>query len=325
MPLRLPLLPGFLEIITALIVSIDLKALYTVTKSKGIQIMKKCLIPASPTIVAARVTTIGVLSLFIAACAPQPTATPQPTDVPPATTLSVSGSGSVTPVLAAIADEFQADNPGYVLEVLPGSDTGDAIRGTVEGVLDFAAMSRLARDSEVEQGIEFVQFGSTATAVMTHPDVGVTELTSEQLTDLFTGEITNWSEVGGADASVIIYVRDPEEGNTVDVREAFIGEAPFVDNAQLMNSQTDMQNAVASVEGALGYGTWATAVANKADVATLTIDGIGIENPSEELGSIMGIGYLADEKEAVQPIIDWLLSEDGQSALQAVGVIPLAS
>ncbi|MBC7811423.1 MAG: substrate-binding domain-containing protein [Burkholderiales bacterium] len=272
------------------------------------------------------VTIVAIVAFaLMAACAPAaPTATPVHTEAPQ-TTLSVSGSGSITPVLTAIADEFQAANPGYVLEVLPGSDTGDAVRGTIEGVLDFAAMSRLPRDTETEQGIQFVQFGSSSTAIMSHPEVGVTELTSEQLTGLFTGTITNWSEVGGIDASVIIYIRDPEEGNTVDIREAFIGEEPFVDTAQLMNSQTDMQNALSSVEGSLGYGTWATAIARDAAVTSVIIDGIGTDNPSEEIRSIMGIGYLADEQVTVQPLIDWLLSENGQTALQNVGVILLES
>jgi phosphate transport system substrate-binding protein len=261
-----------------------------------------------------------------AGCATQQTPTAQPTETAPtAETLSVSGSGSITPVLAAIADEFQADNPGYVLEVLPGSDTGDAVRGTIEGVLSFAAMSRLPRDTEAEQGIEFAQFGGSATAVYTHPDVGVTELTAEQVAGLFTGAITNWSEVGGEDVSVIVYIRDPEEGNTVDIRETFIGDEPFADSAQQMNSQTDMQNVVESVEGAIGYGTWAAVVANDAEVASLTIDGIGTDNAPETMSIIMGVGYLASQQDNVQPLIDWLLSENGQSALEAVGVIPLES
>jgi phosphate transport system substrate-binding protein len=263
-----------------------------------------------------------IVMLALAACSPQAAPTPTPTELPPAVTLRVSGSGSVTAVLAAITEPFHAANPGYIVEVLPGSSTGDAIRGTVEGVLELAAMNRLPRDTEA---VEFVQFGSSVTAVMIHPDNGVTELTAEQLTGLLTGEITNWSEVGGIDASVVVYVREPEEGNTVDIREAFIGEVPFAAAAQVLTGQNDMQKAVASVEGAIGYGTWAAAVANKADVSPVTIDGIGLDSAPEELRSILGVGYLADRKADVEPLIDWLVSTDGQAALEAVGVLPLDS
>lgn len=265
--------------------------------------------------------------LLFAACSPPPatTAAIQPTTEPEVIVWRVSGSGSVHPILNAIADEFHADYPGYRLDVLPGSDTGDGVRGVIAGALDFAAMSREAKVTETDQGIEFVQFGSTATAVFTHSTVEVTELSGEQLRGLFDGTITNWSEVGGADLTVVVYIRDPNEGNTLALRETFIGDVPFAAGALLLNSQSEMQSVVAGVEGALGYGTWAAVVANQAEVVPLTIDGIGIANPAPKLRSIMGIGYQAANRATLQPLIDWLLSERGQAALANAGVIPLES
>lgn len=269
---------------------------------------------------------IGLWLVFsAAACTGQPTPTPTPSPTAEPITLSISGSGSVTPVLAALADEFQAENPGYILEVLPRSDTGDGVRGTVSGVLDAAAMSRAARDTEIAEGITYLQFGTSVTAVYTHPGSGVTALTKDQLRDIFTGAVTNWSEVGGADISIIVYIRDPEEGNTVDIRETFIGEeadAPFTESAQLLNSQTDMQNTVATVEGAIGYGTWAAAVANEAEVVSITVEGIGIDNAPESMTNVMGIGYLTTREAELQPLISWLQSPKGQETLQALTIIP---
>ena len=115
---------------------------------------------------------------------------------------------------------------------------------------------------------------------MTHPGVGVTDLTGEQVMGIFTGAITNWSEVGGPDLEIVVYVRDPEESNTSDIREAFVGENEFVAASQVMTSQTDMQNVLVSVEGAIGYGTWATALANEADVVSLVVDGQGVDRLS---------------------------------------------
>jgi phosphate transport system substrate-binding protein len=231
----------------------------------------------------------------------------------------------VTPVLAALAPQFQADNPGYILEVLPGSDTGDGVRGTIAGVLDAAAMSRAARDTEIAEGITYVQFGTSVTTVYANPASQVTELTSTQLRDIFMGRVENWSEVDGADLNVVLYIRDPEEGNTVDLRETFIGEpayAPFSAFAVLMNSQTDMQNAVAAVEGAVGYGTWAAAVANEAEVINIAIDGIGIENAPESMVNVMGIGYLTAREADLQPLISWLRSDAGKTALEALTIVP---
>lgn len=264
-----------------------------------------------------------VIVTLLPACGGTPTATLTPTDSVPAVTLQVSGSGSVTGVLNAIADEFESANPAYVLEVLPGSDTSGGVTGTIEGTLDLAAMSRPVRDSEAAQGLVAVQFGNSSTAIISHPDVGVTALTSEQLMGILSAEITNWSEVGGADLPIAVYVRDPDEGNTVDLRDTYIGETEFSPNAVVMSSQTDMLNVVSRVEGAFGYSTWATTVANGADVVSHTIDGVGVDAPPESLKSYMGVGYLPDRLSDVQPLLDWLLSPEGQSALQAVGVIPI--
>ncbi|MCK6580218.1 MAG: substrate-binding domain-containing protein, partial [Anaerolineae bacterium] len=213
--------------------------------------------------------------MLLAACSPANVPTPTPTTIPsePASviTLTISGSGSVSPILAAVADEFEATTPGYLLDVLPGSGTGGGVTGVLEGVFDAAAISRAVKDSEIEQGIEGIQFGITSTVVIAHPDVNVTELTGEQLTAILTGTIVNWSEVGGSDLPIIVYVREPDEGNTIAIRDTYIGDAEFSASAVTMTSQSDMQNAVSSVSGAVGFATWATVVANQANVKVLII------------------------------------------------------
>lgn len=262
---------------------------------------------------------LSLTMLILVACTSQSAdPTEEVTEAPETVVLSVSGSGSVTPVLSAIADEFEAANPGYVIEILPGSGTGGGVQGVIDGALDLAAMSRPARDTE--EGVLYTQIGTSVTAIYTHPDVGVTELTSEQLTDIFTGTITSWSEVGGEDLDIVVYVRDPEEGNTVDIRETFIGDAEFSDTTPVLTSQTDMQNSVSSVEGAIGYGTWSAVLANEADVVSLTIDGIGVDNSPETMTTSVGIGYLAENEANAQVLIDWLFSEDGRSVLATIAV-----
>ncbi len=270
------------------------------------------------------IVLISLLTALVA-CAPQPAPTPTPTSAPPAITLQISGSGSTSAILTAVADEFEAANPGYILEVLPGSGTGGGVTGTIEGTLDLAALSRPANASETEQGIVSVQFGTSSTAIITHSEVGVSELTSEQVSGILTGSITNWSEVGGGDLPITLYIREPEEGNTGDIRDTYIGEAEFAATAVVMTSQTDMQNVVSSVAGAFGYATWATVVANNANVTNVIVDGLGVENPPETMTAYMGVGYLSTRASEVLPLVDWLVSEDGQAALQAIGVRPAAS
>lgn len=273
-----------------------------------------------------KISILLSLLFLVAACtAQEESVSVEPTTAPPTVNLKISGSGSVAPILGSIATEFEADNPEYRLEILPGSGTGGGVKGIIEGALDVASMSRSPKSDEAEQGIDFVKFGNSVTAIMTHPEVSITELTKEQFKDIMMGEITNWSEVGGADLDIIVYVRDPEEGNTIDIRELFIDDTNFAESVQVLDSQTDMQNTLASVEGAIGYGTWATALANNATVTTITIDGISVDNMPVEQLTTMGIGYLTTRVDDIQPLIDWLISEKGQTVLGTIGVIPIES
>lgn len=269
------------------------------------------------------VAIILILAVLVACT---PAAEPTPTAVPQVDreVLTISGSGSITPILSAIRADFENDNMEIALEVLPGSGTGGGVRGLIDEVLDIAAMSREPRDSEAEEGVRFVAFGRSNDAFITHPDVTVTELTAEQVTDIFAGNITNWSEVGGEDQAIIVFVRDPEEGNTVRLREAYLGDIEFPENVTVPGSQTEMQESVSSVEGAIGYGTWATVLANEAQVSPLTIDGLSPNDEDFPANTALGIGYLESHLDDVEPLITWLSSEDGQAALNNIGVLPLS-
>lgn len=101
--------------------------------------------------------------------------------------LTVSGSGSATAVLSAIQPAFEADTPGYRLNVLSGSSTGGGVKGVIEGVLDVAAMARPPKAEETAQEIAYVEIGRAGQAVIIHPDISLTNLTSAQIIAIFTG------------------------------------------------------------------------------------------------------------------------------------------
>jgi len=236
--------------------------------------------------------------------------------------LKISGSGSTTAVLNAIKPAFEADTAGYRLEVLSGTGTGGGVKGVVQGVLDVAAMARPPQDNEAEQNVEYVEFGQAGQAIITHLDVGVSNLTAAQVEDIFSGEITNWSEVGGPDQRLILYVRDEGDSSTKALRSVFIDDTPFPELvAQVFTSQSDMLAAVAETPGSVGIATWPTALAQGAKVEAVTIDGVAPGNASYEMKSTLGIGFLADRRPDVQALIDWLRSEQGQTALGELDVI----
>ncbi len=239
--------------------------------------------------------------------------------------LTISGSGSTQRVLTAIADAFQADTPGYQLEILPGSGTGGGVQGVADGTLDLAAMARPPKDDELEAtpDLKYVEFGLGGVALFTHPDVNVSDVTSEQAVAIFTGEITNWSEVGGEDQDIVLCIRDEKDSSTVVLRETFFSDITFSETAQILTSQSDMEAAVAGLPGSVGFGSWVAVRASGSKVDFLTVDGITPTDPANLSLKPLGLAYRAERQDAVQPFVDWLLSEKGQTALKAFDVVPL--
>lgn len=263
-----------------------------------------------------------VAFLFVAACSPQATATPEPVESESVTNLIVSGSGSVTGILRAIADDFASDVPGYQLEVLTGSGTGGGVKGIIDGALDVAAMARPPRDAEAEQGVEYVQLGIGGVAVIVHPDVEITALTSEQIVAIFTGEITNWSELGGTDTPITAFVRDEGDSSTSLIREHVIGDLELPETqAEVLTSQSDMLTNVAGTPGAIGWATWPTTLALETDVIGVTIDELGPGDADYPMQVTLGIGFLADRREDMQPLVDWLQSDAGRTQLESLAIV----
>lgn len=261
------------------------------------------------------IVALTVLILVSAGCA-RPQAEPEAEVV-----YAVSGSGTTTAILKGVKEAFEADNPGYRLSVLPGAGTGGGVQGVVERGLDVAAMARPPKDKEKEQGVEWTQIGESAGPVLAHPGVGVANLSTAQVTAIFSGEITNWSEVGGANLKIMLFVRDAGDSSTQAVRETIFGETPFSDSAELLISQSDMQEKVAETPGAVGYGSWPAAVAAGSEIVGLALNGVAPNDAAFPIASPVGIGYLAERKAEMQPLIDWLLSDKGQEALRGVELI----
>jgi phosphate transport system substrate-binding protein len=265
---------------------------------------------------------IVVLTWSLAACADPETDT-MPTAAPQ-TTLTISGSGTTTDILRGVQSAFEADVPAYTLDILPGTGTGGGVQGLVESLLDVAAMARPPKEEEAAQGVEYVEFGLSGVAVYTHMDVDVTNLTTEQALALLLGEVTNWSEVGGPDMPIVLYVRDEGDSTTKAIREQIVGDTPFPETATVLTSQSDMQAAVAGTPGGMGMGSWPAAFASEAKVRPIALDGIAPSDSTYPMVSPVGIGYLSDRKANVQPLIDWLLSEQGRAALGEGDVITTA-
>ena len=234
--------------------------------------------------------------------------------------LKISGSATTTSVLAAAKSAFEADTPGYRVSTLTGSGTGGGVKGVLDGTLDVAAMGRAPTDEEASQ-LDYIPLGFGSEIPITHADVEVANLTSDQLVAIFSGKITNWSEVGGADQPIIVYVRAESTGHTQTLRKSIFGETPFSESAQVMGSLGDMVAAVEGTPGSVGFANWPAIVAKGVKVRAIAVDGLEPADPAYPGTIQLGISYLPERKTDVQPLIDWFRSEQGQAALGEYDVI----
>lgn len=264
-----------------------------------------------------------IVVLLLTACGSSLTQAPTPT-TPPLITLKTSGSGTITTVLEALIPAFEAAKPGYKLKVIPGNSTGIGVTGILDGTLDMAAMARVPSTEETAKNIQFFDMGQVGQAIIVHPSVkNITNLSRQQIVGIFSGKFTNWSQVGGPDLKIVIYIRNADDVSMKGLRKAILGEIPIPDTAKTLNSQEDMLVSVKDTPGAIGIASWVTVLATKIKVQMIAVDGIKPNDVSYPMLGSSGIGYLMNRKSDIQPLIDWLSSTRGQSALQQLGFVPV--
>lgn len=262
-----------------------------------------------------------VVTLLLTACGGFPFEQPTPT-LPPLVILKASGSGTITNVLVALTPAFESATPGYKLDVLPGSGTGSGVTGILEGVLDVATMARAPKEEETAKNIQYFEMGLVGQAIIAHSELtGVTSLSGQQVVDIFSGKTINWSEVGGPDLKIVLYVRDEDDSSTKGLRKVFLGETVFPDTATTLTSQDDMIISVQGTPGAIGIASWPVISAIKANVQAIAIDGVRPDDASYPILDSGGVGYMADRESDVRPLINWLSSAEGQAALKALGFV----
>ncbi len=263
-----------------------------------------------------------ITMLLVVACGNSSTLPSTPT-ASPLVILKISGSGTITTVLKAIKPAFEEATPGYKLEVLSGSSTGNGVTGILEGVLDVTAMARAPKDEETAKSIKYYEMGLVGQAIIAHPSlVNIISLDNRQISDIFSGKVTNWNEVGGPNLEIVLYVRDEEDTSTKELRKIILGNTPFPETAKVLFSQSDMAFSVEGTPGAIGVAAWVSILATQANVKAIAINGTPPDDASYPILGSAGIGYMADRESDIQPLINWLSSPDGQAELKSLGFVP---
>ena len=237
-------------------------------------------------------------------------------------TITMAGSTSVQPLSEELANVFMDEHSGVRLEV-SGGGSGSGITAAQENTADFGAVSRDVRDDET--GIKTYTIAIDGIAVIAHSDNEINDITLEDVRKIFNGEITNWSEVGGADEAIVVVSREEGSGTRGAFDDIVLGDEALVASALIQNSGGAVREAVSSEANAIGY--LSTGSLNDT-VKGLAVDGV---EPTPE-NIVAGdypvarpFNYVANEDEDLsalaQAFLDFILSDEGQQVVEDKGFV----
>lgn len=248
-----------------------------------------------------------------------------------ATDVIINGSTTVLPVMQKAGEAFMAVNPGVHL-VISGGGSGNGIKALNDGLCQVAMSSRDMKANEKElaasKGVRPVRFAVAVDALVpvTHPSNLANGLSREQLRDIFTGKITNWKEVGGQDAKIVVVSRDTSSGTYETWEEMVMQKQKVTPAALLQASNGAVVQVVSKNKNAIGYIGF-----GYRDKSTKSLNVDGKEaTPQTALARAWPIArelYIFTNGEptgAVKDLIAFLLDpQKGQKAVLEVGFIPL--
>ena len=195
-------------------------------------------------------------------------------------TVSTDGSTSMEKVIGALSESYMAANKDVTVNYNP-TGSGGGITAVQEGTCDIGLSSRALKDEEKAAGLQETVLAYDGIAIIVHPDNPVSDLTLEQIAQLYTGEITNWKDVGGNDAQVVLIGREAASG-TRDGFESITGTKDKCQYRQELTSTGDVITTVSQNPDAIGYASLASI---KDSVKALNVDGVTPSEASVKDGS----------------------------------------
>ena len=247
-------------------------------------------------------------------------------------TLVVRGSNTFGEELAPkLFAEYKKEHPGVTFDA-EFKATPYGIGALMAGRCDLAAASRPVTTNEQEmarqRNIEFTDYviGSYSVAVIVNPANPVTNLTREQVRDIFAGVVHNWKEVGGPDAQIHLCVRDPISGTYLGFQEVAMEKKPYATGLKTFTSYADLVQAVAKDPGAIGYSS--VELATKDGVKGVSIGGVAPTVASVNQGQYPYARVLrlytdkATEAPAAREFAQFVQSSRGQQILDQMGYVP---
>jgi phosphate transport system substrate-binding protein len=249
--------------------------------------------------------------------------------------LKIKGSDTVLPLSQKEAENYMKGHKGADVSVT-GGGSGVGFTALIDNNTDIAMASRGIKTeeklklSEGNKAYKEVMIAKDALAVIVNPGNPVSQLTRQQLEDIFTGKVTSWKEVGGPDEKIVVYTRETSSGTYEFFKEHVMLKKNYTSTALAKPATGDIVQSVSQTKGAIGYIGLAY-VNKKVKPLGVSFDGKTFEKPSFK-GAKTGTYpvsrplfyyYLVSKEKAVKPFLDYVLSKEGQKTVDEVGYVSI--
>ena len=263
-----------------------------------------------------------VLALTLAACGGE--SEKQEAGAALSGTVSTDGSTSMEKVIGGLGEMFMEMNGDVTFTYNPTGSSG-GIKAVQEGRCDIGLASRNLKDEEAASGLTETILAYDGIAVIVNPENPVSDLDVETIAKIYTGEITNWSQVGGNDAEIVLIGREAGSG-TRDGFESITDTEDACQYRQELTSTGDVITAVSQNPGAIGYASVASV---KDTVKALTVAGVAPSNETILDGTyviqrpfVLVTKADTELSAAAKAFFDYALSADAHEIIIAAGVVP---
>lgn len=241
-------------------------------------------------------------------------------------TVSTDGSTSMEKVIGALGESFMEANSGTTFTYNP-TGSGSGIQAVSEGRCDIGLSSRALKDDEKASGLKETIVALDGIAIIVNPQNPVKDLSLEQIAKIYTGEITNWKDVGGEDAEIVLIGREAGSG-TRDGFESITETKDACQYRQELTSTGDVITTVSQNPNAIGYASLA---AIKDSVKALTVNGVAPTEATVKDGTylvqrpfVLVTKEGAALSETAQKFFDFATSADAASIISVAGAVPVA-
>ena len=239
--------------------------------------------------------------------------------------ITMNGSTSMEKLANSLAEVFMQKYPN-VMVTPQFTGSGAGIEAVTNGTVDIGNSSRALKEEEISKGIVENVVALDGIAIITHPESTVTDLTTDQLKNIYNGTIKNWSEVGGEDMGIVVIGREAGSG-TRGAFEEIMGLEDQCSYSQEIDSTGAVVGKVESTPGAIGYVS--LDVIENSSAKVLAVDGIEANPENIKSGTytlsrpfVMATkGEISEQRPEVQELFNFLKSDEGKELIQKVGLV----